>query len=398
MPTEAFINGDILIWARERANVSSDALAKSLHVSTDELAQWELGAKRPSFRKAQDAAARLKVPFGYLFLSKRPEDRLQLPDLRTPNDEMPEQASVELLDIVEDAQRKQAWYREYRSATDAEPLSFVGRFAGSDATPNEIAHDIRTTLGIDTDFRREAKSWADFLLRLTRRLEETGILVFRAGQVGSNTRRLLDPKEFKGFVISDPMAPVILVNARDWKASQVFTIGHELGHMWVGESGVSNPDLSVPDPSPGNTTERRCNQIAAEVLVPGDDLATRWDATKSVAGNVSALAAWYRVSELVVLRRAHDRSVVSATQYREDYKRQWQEWQERASGDQTDDDDEHKKTGGNFWNSFFARNSTRFTFDLVDSVAGGYTSVSEAASLLGLKRTTFEAQFAVSSA
>ena len=74
MPTEAFITGDLLRWARERANISSDVLAKSLHVSTDELARWEEGSKRPSFRKAQDAAARLRVPFGYLFLSSRPED------------------------------------------------------------------------------------------------------------------------------------------------------------------------------------------------------------------------------------------------------------------------------------------------------------------------------------
>lgn len=403
MPTEAFITGDLLRWARERASVSPATLANSLDVSIDELAQWEAGTKYPSFRKAQAAASRLKIPFGYLYLSERPDDRLDLPDLRTPNDEEPEEPSVELLDIVEDAKLKQAWYREYRLETSPEPLPFVGRF--STATPHlSVAADIRNTLGIDTAFRREAKSWEDFARRVVRRCEESGIIVLRAGQVGGNTRRTLDPDEFKGFVISDPFAPIILVNSRDWKSSQVFTLGHELAHIWIGESGVSNVDLSEPSTPPDNDIERACNRIAAEVLVPGDDLRERWNARNSVAENVAAAASWYRVSELVALRQANDLNLISTEEYRADYGRQRTEWRDRE--DNLDDEIEEgggkKKSSGNFWNGFFARNSATFAFTVMDAVVDGRTPSSEGASLLGLSRKTFESaiakQFKVSSA
>ena len=111
-------------------------------------------------------------------------------------------------------------------------------------------------------------SWADYIRRLAGKAEEAGILVFRSGTVGNNTRPKVDVQEVRGVALSDPLAPAIFVNSSDAKAAQVFTIAHEPAHLWLGETGVS--DLT-PDTETSQVTseiELTCNKVAAEFLVP----------------------------------------------------------------------------------------------------------------------------------
>lgn len=385
MTVEAFITGDVLRWARERADLSPEAVAKILKVPVEVYSEWEDGTRRPSFSKAQDAANRLRIPFGYLFLSHRPVDRLELPDLRTLDDEMPQEPSIDLLDVVEDALRKQSWYREHRVGEGGQSLPFVGRF-GTDADHRVVAADIRSTLGLTMDFHRESDSWEDFLRRVIRRTEDAGILVFRAGVVGSNTRRPLDRDEFKGFVISDDIAPAIFINSKDWKTSQIFTLAHELAHIWIGQSGISNPDLSRPPSEQGHPVERTCNRIAAEVLVPEEDLRPLWDDGVDVEMNVSRLASWFRVSRIALLRQARDVRLVSSDQFFEEFERLAAEQKARAETAAEDGND----GGGNFYSTLFARTSPTFTSALLDAVVAGTVSPVDAASLLGVKRTTLD--------
>src|SRR5690606_19286942 len=116
----------------------------------------------------------------------------------------------------------------------------------------------------------------------------------------------LDVDEFRGFVLSDPFAPAIFLNGSDAKAAQIFTLAHELAHIWIGASGISNPDYSLAAAELVNSTERHCNRIAAEVLLPQEDFQQRWDSLADVERNVRTLATYYRVSQIVVLRQARD--------------------------------------------------------------------------------------------
>jgi transcriptional regulator with XRE-family HTH domain len=149
-PNVAYINPQILNWARTRSGLSLAQLEGVLRTSPEELAAWERGDIRPPFDKAQKIAQVLRIPFGYLFLSKPPDLTAPVPDLRTPDERAP--LSLDFLEVVNDALVKQDWYRDYLLASKSPRLKFAGSFTVND-NPEEVAVDVRRTLGMNCALR-----------------------------------------------------------------------------------------------------------------------------------------------------------------------------------------------------------------------------------------------------
>jgi Zn-dependent peptidase ImmA (M78 family) len=315
-------------------------------------------------------ANRLHVPFGYLFLSSPPKETIPLPDLRTIANRPLTDPSLELIEVTEDALRKQDWYREYRVAEGAERLSFVGRYS-ADSGADEVAEDMRKTLAINSSLREMAQSWERFLILLARNAEGAGVLVLRNGVVGNNTHRPLSVEEFRGFALSDPVAPIVFINAQDSKAAQIFTLVHELAHIWIGQSGVSNLDYKVRAGQQASPIDRFCDQVAAEVLVPLRDFIVAWSKQDDIDTNLWRLARRYRVSELVILRRALETDLIDEWEYREHF-----DSRAKRKG---------KGEGGDYHRNVLIRNSVTFTLSLLAAVIGGYVSYRDAATLLNVR-------------
>lgn len=375
---EAFITPALVRWARERSDFTADTLAEKVSVSESKIRAWEDGGARPTFRQAQALASKLHVPFGFLFLSTPPTERIPLPDLRTLAGSNLGPPSPNFVDILNDALRKQEWYREYRQTEGAESLPFSGRFSLSDS-PEIIAADIVTTLGIDASMRQQAQNWEEFLRQLVQRAEAAGVIVLRNGVVGNNTHRKLSVAEFRGFAISDDLAPLIFVNGQDAKTAQIFTTAHELAHLWVGESGISNPDYVRRPSEQANPIDRLCDQVAAETLVPRTDFLLRWRESESLPINLQRLAIHYRVSRFVVLRRAYDSNKVSFDEYRESY-------DELVSNLTLG----RGQGGGDFYRTLLIRNSGTLTRTLLAAASEGRTPELEAARLLNVKVRTLQ--------
>lgn len=266
----AYINPVLLTWARQRAGLTPEQAARRVGVAAGKLTAWERGDARPTLRQAETLAQKFYVPFGYLYLSHIPQLDLDLPDLRTVDGRPVSNTSPEFEEVLNNALAKQEWFKEYRQEEGVEPLPFIGRFSRFDSF-KKVAVDLAAALPVAQKIRPAADKGETFLQSLIHRAEQIGVLVLRSGIVGNNIHRPLQVAEFRGFVISDPLAPLIFLNGSAARAAQTFTLLHELAHLWLGESGVSNLDYRQDGAEQSNPVERFCYRVAAEVLMPERD-------------------------------------------------------------------------------------------------------------------------------
>jgi len=375
MATEALIKKEMLGWAIRRSLGNLDDAAKYLKIDKYKLEKWEKGEAYPTFNQAQEIARKLKIPFGYLYLSGPPDESLPLPDLRVKPGTQSIRPSPDFLEILYSAMRKQEWYRDYMTNEDVDPVPFVSRYTMS--SPIEtVANDVRKALNLDEDFRQKTRDKMDFYTKLVEQTEASGVLVMRSSIVGNNTRRKLDPNEFQGFAMSDKYAPLVFVNQNDYLSAQIFTLMHELAHIWLGVSGVSIQDYLIEPIVQDEVIQRRANEIAAEILVPADELFFRWQSYHDIDQGLEDLTRYYRVSIFVVLRRIYTLGIIPFSLYQAKYSELKQGIYHK------------KKGGGGGLQPIFSRNSTTITTALLNAVSEGTVLPSHASKLLNVKPTT----------
>ncbi len=362
------VNPELIAWARERSGIGDD----DLNHRFPRLADWEGGVRAPTLKQLEDFARATHTPVGLLFLDEPPEDQVPIPDYRTMGGTGIHRPSPDLLDTIFQCQQRQEWYRSFAQVDQEPPVNFIGSLSTDVAVP-EAAAVMRATLRFDISDR--GSTFTDALRLLGDEAERLGVLVMVNGVVGSNTHRKLNPREFRGFALVDPLAPLVFVNGADTKAAQIFTLAHELAHVWLGETGLSDADLAT---RPTVDIERWCNQVAAEFLVPLQELRAEFDRTPDRTEELDRLAKRFKVSTLVVLRRVHDGGYLGWEDYRAAYRAELARvlglLGERADG------------GGNFYNTQPVRVSKRFARALITSTLEGRTLYTEAFEMLGFKK------------
>jgi Zn-dependent peptidase ImmA (M78 family) len=296
--TRVAIHPEMFRWARERAGLDSLALAARFK----RLDAWEAGEVQPTVRQLEDYAWATHAPVGYFFLPEPPVESLPIPDFRTVANRTIARPSANLLDMVYACQQRQDWYRDHARVTGEEPLAFVGSLT-KETAPVEAAAQLRQRLGFSVEARRACPTWTEALRSFIEQADQAGVMVMVSGVVLNNNTRHLDPQEFRGFALSDPWAPLVFINGADSKAAQMFTLAHELAHLWLGQTALSDVSADVVS---DNATEIWCNQVAAELLVPMASFLAELMVDESIADTLKRLARHFKVSSLVILRRLLD--------------------------------------------------------------------------------------------
>lgn len=375
----AYVTPEVVSWAINRSGLTYARISASLDVGQDQVKAWGEGEARPTFAKAIHLAELLRVPFGYFFLDSPPAVTVPLPDFRTRLNAEAREPSPDFLELLYSVLAKQEWYREYAEDHQAVKLPFVSSFTMR-ANPNRVASDIRRTLGIDSKLRERADSLSDYLALLSAQAESVGILVMRSGVVGNDNTRPISVDEFQGFAITDEIAPLIFINARDFRSAQIFTFAHELAHIWIGRSGISTPDETDVAERKSRVEEAAvelfCNAVAAEVLVPETEFLQAWQAHREPAP-LKRLARQFRVSTLVILRRAYELGRVDRNRF---FALLNQEKSAQTSG--------QSSSGGDYYRTLRSRHSSKFIEALVSDVRQGGTIYREAARLVDMKVPT----------
>ncbi|EAZ99663.1 helix-turn-helix domain-containing protein [Marinobacter sp. ELB17] len=368
------VNPELMRWARLRAHLAIEDLADKF----PKLADWERGEVLPTFKQLEGFAKATHVPFGYLFLPEPPHIPMPISDFRTVGNQYVGSVSPELLDTIYAMQRRQAWLRETRMECEAERLAFVGSARLTD-DPAAIGREMRRSLGLSNGWAANVRSWQEAVGALRVATEQIGVLAVINGVVGNNTHRRLNVEEFRGFALCDDYAPLTFVNGADAKSAQMFTLAHELAHLWLGAqgSGLSGFPGIFPD---GDEIETFCDKAAAEFLVPAAELRECWPEVKRDATPFETLARRFKVSPIVIGRRTMDLRLVdrqSFFDFYEDYTRQERRQKQAASG-------------GNFYNNQNARVGRLFAVQVIRAAKEGRIGFKQAYELTGLNGGAFQ--------
>lgn len=360
----------VLRWAAHRARLHDDDLA----VRFRKWPLWLTGEARPTLKQLEDFARLTHTAIGYFFLPEPPALALPVPDFRTLRDEALAEPSSELLDTLYLCQQRQDWYRDYARVHGLGSWAFVGS-ARTQEAPEAVAQRMRETLNLTAEERRQLPTWTEALRQLITKAEETGVMVMASSIVGSNSHRKLDVGEFRGFALADELAPLVFLNGADSKAAQMFTLAHELAHLWLGATGVSDTEAGQV---PVQHTERWCNQVAAELLMPLKAVRAAYQAGTPVPEEIQRLAREFKVSTLVALRRLFDAGFI-------DQARLWQHYRDEQT--RLRGLERHGTGGGDFYRTLGARTSKRFARAIVTSTLEGQTLFQDAFRMLGVRKT-----------
>jgi len=369
------IKPELYHWACNRAPVDPEKLRQRFPMYDD----WVSGKKRPTLKQLEKFAKFTRVPTLNLFLSEPVVEEIPIQDLRTIGNHRVVRPSADLLDTIYMCQQRQHWYKNFALSQGEKPRFFVGS-ATVNSNIETVANEIQTMLHFDVEIRNQLSNWTQAFSYFTGKADDLGILVMISSVVRNNSHRALDPQEFRGFTLADDIAPLIFINGADSKAAQIFTLAHELAHVWLGESTLSNSSL---DSFPTQVIEKWCNQVAAELLVPSSSLHTHFCDEIDLSPEIQRLSRKYKVSTIVILRRLYDLGMISRTVLRELYRYELKRYSPKRDGG-----------GGNFYATLKTRVGPRFGEALVDSALAGQTDFMDALYYLGIKKISTLESFA----
>lgn len=368
----------VLEWARARSGIDDEVWDQRF----PRFQAWLARGAAPTLKQLEDFARKTHTPVGFFFLEEPPVETVPIPDFRTIGDGPVAAAgaavSADLLDVIYACERRQEWYRDNQLLEGEPPLPFVGVASTADAV-GDVAGQMREVFDWTAASRAACRTSDAALTWLREHAEAAGVLVMISGIVGSNTHRTLDPQEFRGFALVDRYAAVVFVNGVDSKAAQVFTLAHELAHLWLGETALSDLD---PQSIRSNDVERWCNQVAAEFLVPMAEFRQRFDQRADLRAQLWPLAEHFRVSAQVILGRIREAGALTWDEYLSelDVERQG------VAASLAD-----RGGGGNYYNTKPVQVSRRFASALIASAKEGRTPYTRAFRLLDVKKeSTFD--------
>jgi Zn-dependent peptidase ImmA (M78 family) len=359
-------------WACRRGSLDEQTLLREF----PKLPEWKAGITQPTLKQLEKFAQKNHIPLGMLFLAEPPIEKLPIFDFRTVKNSSINIPSQNLLETIYLCQQRQDWYSQYLREQGFSENEFVGSVT-KDHNVIEVAQIIRDVLNFDLTQRQQFTRWEDTLRFLIEQVSNLNILVMISGIVGSNTHRSLNSNEFRGFVLIDRYCPLIFINGKDTKTAQIFTLAHELAHIWLGSEGIS--DIQIADFDNQEDNELWCNQVAAELLVPLKDLQNNFNADNLLEDELKRLTKFYQVSSFVIIRRLYDLKFFNYQEFRHIYQQQLEKIQPSETKNK-------QKGGGDFYRNLNVKVSRPFLQALVSSTLEGKTLFRDAFRLLSIKK------------
>lgn len=373
------VSKEILEWVM--ACVRLDILPTQI---ANYLSSWLSGEKTPTYNQIEKVSKATGIPLGYFFLQTPPVEDVSLLNYRTVDSISLSNPSRNLMDTIHDMEQVQDWMHQYQLSVGEGKLPFVGAMNEGSAISSFVSM-VRRTLGLNEDWFRLCKDAEDAFRKIRQAISEAGVVIMMNGIVGNNTHRPLEISEFRAFAIVDEYAPLIFINSNDSINGRLFSLLHEFAHICLGMNSFFNDRHS--DGNAVSKTEKLCNGVAAEILVPQQLFLNEW--TNSVQNmdaehTIDVLAKVFRCGSTVIARRALDSGLIDKKLYQKIAKLAIDRYNESGKK-------KKENPGGDFYRTAASRIDQRFFKLLRGSVVEGKTLYSDAFRLTNTNRSTYAA-------
>lgn len=364
------IKTSIIRWACNRIGSLYSELSSSKDFKR--LSNEKDGAVSLTLKQAEKLAKVLRYPFVFLLLDSPVTDidKLPIADFRSIEGKEVK-PNINLKEQIEYCQNQQDWFSDYVNTYDLDVFKYNGKFSLHD-DPQEVGLKLKEFLKITYKLSKNAN---DYLKRLKIILENNGILV-SSSKVLKNTQNRLSLSDFRGFALYDDNAPLIFINGNDSASAQIFTLCHELGHIVLGQSGVSDVVKNNK-----KKIEKWCNEFAANILMPKNDVIDTFDQYINISQFLQDATKLFHVSTNALLLRIYNLNLID----KDTFDKEWAKAKALYKDYLKSLQESNGKSSGNYYKTVNSRLSHRLLQSLISSTSVGKTTFRDAAYLLGLK-------------
>ena len=368
----------IIQWAIQSAGKDVRGLSDKF----DKIDKWTSEESELTVSELNKLSKELRIPFGYFFLPEPPDEDIKLLKYRTIDNEDQEKPSRELIDTIKYMEKRQSFMRDALIEDGFLPHEFVGS-ATIENNTEALASKITQELKLKINWNKNNPNTFNVLRE---EISNLGILVMQNGVVGNNNHRILNVAEFRAFVLIDQYVPLIFLNARDSTNAKVFSLCHELVHVWLGVDELYNDNFTSNQIVNNSQLEIFCNEVAAEMLLPLSSIQSTLEPQLDIYTNIKHISKVFNVSELVVCIRLKEKKIIDNKVFNEVYANLLIEMRENLLGKQL----QEKKSGGDYYATNGSRLDARFATTVSRKAREGRILYTEAYELIGAKGKTYD--------
>tara|TARA_R110002072_G_scaffold125944_3_gene262495 strand:+ start:24043 stop:25146 length:1104 start_codon:yes stop_codon:yes gene_type:complete len=358
-------------WALTRADKNIDQLQSKQGL--EKLPEWLSQQRAPTLKQLEKFAKAVYVPLGYLFLPEPPVEELPLTFFRSAQNPR-QRPSLSLYQTVQKLKQRQDWLVDFKKDQGHDALDFVGAFT-TNSNVHTAAQNLYNILKIPRAWYWEIPNREASLKYLIEKVEAAGIFTTFSGVVNANNKRPIDRNEFRGFALVNEYAPFVFVNSNDAKSAQIFTLMHEVAHILVGASTGTDLYRLLPTEDP---IEQFCDDVASEFLVPTDEFVASWQQTE----NFNSLSRKFKVSTLLLAKKAMRFELISIERYLEHYREVMAYWQTVKNSSES--------TSGNYYYTKVRRVGAQFARYVDSAVKSDQLLYRDAYQLLNMKGDSYQ--------
>ena len=368
METVKFVNRENLRIARKNVGYSTRSVTDkvcSKGTKTDKILEWEENKSKPTWKQLEKLAKQYEVNKYLLTSSKKIKEKRGIPDFRKLDESSDVNKVKKFLNFLLDRQN-------FLESIIKDEKSGKNTLVGSGkhySDPEKLATYITDTINFSHANGQKGKSILKHLIEI---VESKGVFVMKT--LASNT---IEVKEMRGVYLHNDYAPIIALNRKDSKTAQLFTLAHELTHLFINKEGISNETgIDFRKNSDGNKIERFCNEVASNIVLPKEVIPTKLYTLIAI----EELAKKYGVSPLATFYRLKSLNLID--------KRDIKEFEEELKKKMKEDlknkkiKDEKSKGGGDFNNNMKDTNGSLYNTFILSVYFENKINVVEANNLL----------------